>query len=36
MSDGRKLWWFEAWWQLLVILVGALLIAVFLGYNPKG
>ena len=36
MSEAKKLWWFEAWWQVLVILFAIVFVTILLIYNPVG
>ncbi len=33
-SPTTKTWWLEAWWQVIVILLGVMMVAIFLAYSP--
>ena len=33
-APAAKTWWLESWWQVLVILLGVIMVAIFLAYSP--
>ncbi len=33
-ASTTKTGWLESWWQVLVILLGIIMVAIFLAYSP--